>query len=608
MIHRPTFWLTTALLTCASANLAMAQDEEIFCDPENPACQAAGSGDSDDTSPEGDTEGAGDEEVFCDPENPSCASGDGAEGDAPLELKVPDEIAQPIIQSATVRGGFGTTLWVDTRMQDAEDGEAGAEDYVEWGNALDLGVEFEVRPGLDVVVQGQFRHWMAGKDDPNRPPVLLTADDVRAEYEARLGEAYVAWRTGPVSLRAGNLRTTWGATQIARPGDVFNPRDQRTFGQVGPALTDGKLPQLTAEAAYLGKRWSATALVMPFFETDRVVAFGRDSGLLTPWSPLGAQLPILGLVEQAIDPSAFDDVQPLLLGTNVPDERPRAADLGARLTATAWNTDMGLGYAYTWDRTPYVRVDPAVAELLQVIARDEELFEQFDFIRFAQRNPEIIQISRQLSMRQAAGDEILVNEYRRRHTLTADIERYIGPIGVRADVAVTPGQVFPGTDLNAVRRPSLSGALGLSYEGSNIDRPLAIQVEGFWLQPAGADSGVTRRFIPEEERGAAREATDEEEAVEEIEILIIGERLVGVGGGFQWTTPLWDLSIRLGGAWTITNGDVIVNGALTKRFGNGLGVTLGANVFEGPPLEERLTLGGLYDRNDQVFTGVDLAF
>ncbi|MEM1350289.1 MAG: DUF1302 family protein, partial [Myxococcota bacterium] len=545
------------------------------------------------------------EEVFCDPENPACRQADQREDDA-LELEIPEEIAAPAAPSATVRAGFGTTLWVDTRMQAPAQGEGGQEDYVEWGSALDLGVEVEVRPGLDVVVYGQLRHWMGGRDDPERAPILVNASGVRAEYEARLGEAYVAWRTGPWSLRAGNLKTTWGATQLVRPGDVFNPRDQRTFGQSGPAASDGKLPQLTAEVAYLGASWSATALVMPFFETDRVVAFGRDSGLLTPWSPLNAQLPLLGLAQQALDPSAFDDVQPILLGTNVPDERPRAADVGARVAATLWNTDLGLGYAYTWDRTPYVRVDPAVAALLGVLAEDELFFEEFDFIRLAQRNPQVLLLSQQLSMRQAAGEEVLVNEYRRRHTLVVDIARYIGPVGVRVDAAVTPAQVFPGADLNAVRRPSLGAALGLSYEGADLDRPLAIQLEGFWLQPAGASSAVTRRFVPEQERGAAREATQEEGVVDEAEILIIGDGLYGVSAGCSWATGWWGLRVQLGGVWTVSNGDVIANGSITKRLRNGLGITLGANVFEGPPLEERFTLGGLYDRNDQVFTALDL--
>ncbi|MEC9442925.1 MAG: hypothetical protein VYE40_17665 [Myxococcota bacterium] len=178
-----------------------------------------------------------------------------------------------------------------------------------------------------------------------------------------------------------------------------------------------------------------------------------------------------------------------------------------------------------------------------------------------------------------------------------DFARYIGPIGVRADAVFSPAQNFSTETLGTIRRPSLSGALGLSYERIDGERVFAITAEGFLVEPFSRTAGVTQFFVPEERRGE-----------EGMEAAIIGRRLYGVAGGIAWDIPVIETNLQLGGVYNISSKDVIANAALRRGVTDSVWVTLGASVFEGPAPSERLTLGGLFDINDHVYLGFDGVF
>lgn len=551
----------------ASALLA----EEIFCDPENPACQA----------PQAEPPAAESEEIFCDPENPACRAPEDPGSPAPPVFVDPGASATaPALSNLDFEVRWGTSLAVDTQW------EGGGEDRVESGSAVDATLKLELSPRFGVVMSAQLRHWMGGGG----------TQDARADYEARLGTSYLLWREGRASLRVGMLQDYWGRMRLVRPNDVVSASDQRSFGSVGPALGDGSVAQLTAELGWSTPRWSLTGIVVPFFEPDRQVLFGRDIATAGPNSPLATSFPLTGLFEQLVDPSVWEDAQGLLHSPSRPDERPRSASLGARFTATALSADLGVGYYWGWDRTPYVQVDEDAAELLRLVVQDGQVFEDLDFVAFLGRNRDALMLSNALSEKAQRGEQLFAQSYDRRHTLMLDVERYVGQVGVRADVALSPAQNFVTQQLGTIRRPSVFGALGLSHERISGERLLALTVEGFWLEPFGAQHVLTRVFVPEARRGEGEQAA------------IIGERLYGVAAGAAWDLPVWKLNLQAGGVYNISSRDVLGRAALRRELVEGAWASVGVNIFEGPAPNDRLTLGGLFDANDAVYGGVDGVF
>ena len=61
-----------------------------------------------------------------------------------------------------------------------------------------------------------------------------------------------------------------------------------------------------------------------------------------------------------LNPAIVDDVDPLLLGLNRPDEDLKNSTAGARLTGAFGPVDMGLTYVFGWDRTPRLLLDPCL--------------------------------------------------------------------------------------------------------------------------------------------------------------------------------------------------------------------------------------------------------
>ena len=601
---RQHFAITSALLVSLLALDASA--EEVFCDPENPACQSAEEEDAPEDPPEEtaspspgeDTTGAdGGELLLCDPENPACqsqeedSSGEGEDKKPRVIFNDPSGQVSAPPSNADFELTWGSALSVDTRWQ----GEG--EDIAELGGAVNAGIGMELDPTLSVELELQLRYWTGGQRREDGPNLLFNAANPRADFEVRSGISALAWRPGRFSLRAGMLQTDWSATRLVRPANVINPTDRRSFGMVGPARSDGTLSQLTAELGWTAPRWSLTGIVVPFFEPDRVVLFGRDVALAGPRSPLSSSFPLAQLLQQFIDPSVYEEAQMLLWAPTQPDERPRSASLGGRFASTVLNTDLGVSYFWGWDRTPYIELDEGAAELLSLLANDEQIFVDFNFTGFIRRNPRAGILARELSVKAENGEEVIVQEFDRRHTLMVDFARYIGPIGVRADAVFSPAQNFSTETLGTIRRPSLSGALGLSYERIEGERILALTLEGFWVEPFGRTSGVTEFFVPEERRGEEGERA-----------AIIGQRLYGVAGGVAWDIPVIETNLQLGGVYNISSRDMIANVALRRGITDSVWATLGASVFEGPPPSERLTLGGLFDINDHVYLGFDGVF
>ena len=553
--------------------------QETIFDPENPAVE-----ESDEPAEEEDQAEDSDAK-------------DTEEGEVELDEPrlEPVEEAEPQQPSdAAFLGAYATSASVDTAWEGRD------EDIVEWTNELELRLEYDMPDQNRVVVEGEFLHWMVGKQNPDEADYLLNASQGRASYEPRLGEAYALFREGSVTFRIGNLTTPWGSTDIVRPGDVINPTDLTRIDTLSSS-SDILLPQFTAELAYSESNWSVTGLIVPFFEPNDVVVFGRDIALVNPYNPvLGDQLPVLRAVEELVDPSRWDDVQSFFAATRVPDEIPENASFGARGTLTKWNTDFGIGYFYGWDRTPWLNLDEDVRELIDLAVEDGQVLQDFNLLGFAFRNPQVLPLTARISQKASDGEELFSTEYRRRHTIVADAARYVGPIGVRADVAFTPEQTLYSDTFEPLRRATVFGALGLSWERfASQDDLLAVTLEGFWLHPFDRDSAINEAFVAQNERGP-----------EDAEILLIGDDLYGAAAALRWTVPYIDADLQLGVLGTLSTEDVVATASLGRRWFSWLQTTVGVTVLEGPDPANGgpISLGGLYDHNDQITLTVDGVF
>ncbi|WP_146618352.1 hypothetical protein [Lujinxingia litoralis] len=563
------------------AGTCPAEAQEILYDPENPAFQevrepAPETPVQDEQAcgePECEAEGA---EVLVDPENPGAEVLVDPENARPAHL-----VAYPptsgAFQTTELTIHLGTGVWRDLAA-DAPD-----EDLWELSTELGLRISYEPSSRLRAVLAARASHWAA------RP----VGGPFRAYDDVALDEAYIVWRPGRLRLSIGNQRTPWGSTDITRPGDVINPSGLRSPGSGG--AFGASLPQLTAEAAYTFDAFALSAVVVPFFKPDNLALFGRDTALATRRNPfIAEELPFILLAQDLLDPSIWPQAQPLLQSANRPMATPANASVGLRVTTTLANTDLGLGGYYGWDRTPYMEMDEDLRTLLNLIAEDGQLFADFDAIGFAARNPEAIPLSQRLSARAEAGETLFRSEFRRRLTAVADLARYVGPIGVRADVAFSPRRVFYTTTMAPVIRASVFSALGLSYERLLAgERVLALTLEGFWLHPFAADGALSRALVPREQAGDADD-----------ELLIFEGGYYGVAGALNWGTGLWKIDVQAGAMLSIAPGDVIGQLALERPFARGMRARLSANLFYGPDPAERLTLGGLWSANDQVALSV----
>ncbi|MFN3198370.1 MAG: hypothetical protein ACE366_08145 [Bradymonadia bacterium] len=252
------------------------------------------------------------------------------------------ELAPPTQSNTSFRGQWQSRVLGD--LQEDREGE----DVIEVRNQLELELTSEINPKLTAVVGGRITH-------ESRAPHWDFAE-ARALGEAELREGYLAWQSGPLRLTGGHQTIRWGSTEANSPNDVLAPIDLRQGLQ--PGLQTPALPQVAAQAIYTfddAGRISAEMVVLPFFTPHRVDLFGRDTAPV----PSGSPFVLLASGLRASTPrSVQEDVQPLLVAFNPPDEHLGNASGGARLSLRGSGWDLNFNSAYLWDRTPAIRISP----------------------------------------------------------------------------------------------------------------------------------------------------------------------------------------------------------------------------------------------------------
>lgn len=484
--------------------------------------------------------------------------------------------------STSVSASYGATLAVDTAWQNQR------EDIVEWTARTDLRLSADFGDNWRAVVAGELHHWTAARQNSDGPTLLINGDDPRAALRADLRESYVQRRADTWTFRAGHLITNWGSTSLVQPSNVVNPSDLTDIAGATTGASSVR-PQPAVEATWQRPNWSLQGVVVPFFVPNRVAVIGRDTAVANPNNPaVSDQFPIFDVLDGALDPSLYDEAQPLLSATAIPDERPKNASAGLRFSGTFANTDLGASYFFGWDRTPFLEVDEDVRELTRLVVADGQVLQDYDFQAFLGRNPEGFELIDSISQSAESGETLVSSTYRRRHTLGVDAARYFGPIGVRADVAFTPAKTFLTDDLASVRRPMIFGALGLSYERLTGSRTLAVNLEPFIMRPLPGDSAVTDAFVADGEQGQGAD------------LLLTDDLLAGTALAVQWELPLWSLTADFAGYGTFTNRDVVASLGLTQQFSPALQTGLRGVLYAGPDPADDLSVGGLYDQNDQL--------
>lgn len=558
------FFVSVLSLFLTLAYPALAQ-ESIF-DPENPGVETDNEG----------QDSSGEFESIFDPENSSDPV-DVPSTPAPTASVFE---SQAFIPRSWFTGSYLGRFFADTGFEGQE------EDIFLLENRLGLRAKIDFSDAWVAVIEGRLAHRYWGEQNPDGLDLFVNGEHYQGVFEPSLRDAYLSGRFGHFFLTIGNQSIVWGAGTLTQPADVINPLDYRGGPFDMPA--EQRVPIFAVESTYVVDMLSLSAVVVPFFVPHRLDVFGTDFAFFNSSGGLGSGFPLFGLLEELINPSIQAAVQSNLVATEFPEALPENVSAGARILSSYGGVDLGLGYFYGWDRTPFFEIDEDLATLMSVVSADEQFFRDFDYTSMALRNTGFLDIQQAVVDKAAAGEILLRSQYRRRHTVEMDLVTYLGQLGVRLETAFTAKRTTYLDGMEARRFPVLNNALAFSYERSDS---LTLHVEGFWVHTFNVPNDRKILLSGTDYYGAAldfRLGLAEFDALDDTE---------------------WEkLSFRFSGIAGLSGGDFILSPAAKWAFSDALALSIGAMVFIGPSLDEELTLGGLFDQNDQAYISVDAAF
>ena len=565
-----------------------AEAQESIFDPENPAVSPSPSARDTESGPEnifdpenegvgseeGDPDGSGGFESIFDPEN----------ADDPLETHASPEPSsfqtQGFFSRSWFTGSYLGRFYADTGFEGQE------EDIFLLDNRLSLRAKIDFSADWTAVIEGRLEHRFWGEQNPDGVDLFVNGEHYQGVFEPSLRDAYLSGRFGNLFLTIGNQSIVWGAGTLTQPSDVINPLDYRGGPLDSPA--EQRVPIFAVESTLVIDRLSLTAVLVPFFVPHRFDVFGTDFAFFTSEGGLGSGFPLFGLLEELVNPSIQPAVQANLVATEFPEAIPENMSGGARVTSNYGGVDLGVGYFFGWDRTPFFELDEDLGALLTLVAGDEQFFRDFDFMSMALRHTEFLDLQQAVVDKAAAGETLLRSRYRRRHTVEVDFVTYFGQLGVRVESALTPKRTIYLDGMEARRFPVLNNALALSYERSDS---LMVHVEGFWVHTFNVPENREILLTGVDYYGAAL-------------VFMLGLDEFSGLNDTEWE----NLSFRFAGIAGISGGDFILYPSATWSFSDAASLSAGAMVFMGPSLDEEITLGGLYDQNDQAYISVDAAF
>lgn len=385
-------------------------------------------------------------------------------------------------------------------------------------------------------------------------------------------EAFVRWRSGPISVRAGNLVFAWGSSDLIAPSDVLNPLDLRRGGL---GLAEGvKIPILAGEVVASLGPLTLRGVAAPFFTPSRFFLVGWDYALANGAIPGSPSVNLDGLVGRP----TVDHLGDQVVLTDRPPDRPDSATLAARATLHLGDLDVSATAVHGWDALPRVILDPdllIVLEALGASARGQEESPLSD--------PEVVDALVRVERAVDRGQTLFKGSYARRNLIGVDATWALDPIVLKVDVAYTFGRTLYTQGFRPITLPWLNAVLGAEY------------VRGEDLQITAELFALTILDIPSNQRLLYFEAmTPPPSSGPE------GRRTISVPGAaaaVRYALLDGDLALQLAVAHTFTRGDWVLLPRVAWRVAAGHELSLGAVWIEG----HSDGYGGVYGNTDQVF-------
>ena len=482
-----------------------------------------------------------------------------------------EEDSTPIVPSFEQRVLFRGALTNEAALDLAFEGED--ERIFRSFHRLFLGAEVEVSESIRAMISGRTTWWMWAKKDGVE----------RYEFEPELRDTYLHWDAPAVVNGTIGLQTwSWGASEFFPTADVLNPRDLRTGPSSG--LETPKIPSFgltlgrsLGDSVHLEVAW------LPFYEEDRRSVMATDYGLMGPGSEGDASMLPPGFDELlgGLNPSIVDDVDPLLLGLNRPDEDLLNSTVGTRLTGAFGALDAGLTYVFGWDRTPRLLLDPCLPTVGALLGGDIAP-EDLDTAALAGLllgsgepitspdgtcTPEVLLESMFAGELDLLG--LLQTRTVRQHTIGGDLVFPVGDLMARLESSWSPQRVFYGTDLSSIRKPFISTTLGFTYA---YETTLTVSAEVNHGHILDLDEGQELFLMAQDQ---------------------IQTGMVIIGRFMEYDA----LELQLAGLYGVTLEDWVVMPSVGYRFVDGYLLQLGARLLGG----EDNSPGSLYDANDEAY-------
>ncbi|MBX3228225.1 MAG: hypothetical protein KIT84_26630 [Labilithrix sp.] len=265
--------------------------------------------------------------------------------------------------------------------------------------------------------------------------------------EPVLREAYLGFYSERVDVRLGQQRIVWGNADGVAPNDVLNARDTRNRMQLDAEMV--AIPTLAARADFDIGVAVLGLVAQPFFFPDRASFYGANWSLVQPDAPLHVRR-FFGTYGDGKDPGEVEAALVRFRQQNLFD----GASLGASMRMHFASFDTSLYYHYGRDRSPYVYLDPQIAQQFnQARSPENPTGEEFEAIYAGAKRAS------------ASYGGPFVSTSVRRHHVGMDMSTTAGPLVLRLDAAFDTAMTFYTRDnLNSIAKPTAQAVAGVEYQ------------------------------------------------------------------------------------------------------------------------------------------------
>lgn len=356
-----------------------------------------------------------------------------------------------------------------------------------------------------------------------------------------LGQAYVHWDIGSVSLRAGKQVFTWGKLDNLTILDRLNPQDYRYF--ILDNRQDRKLPVYALAVTWHGSDWNIEAVYEPVFRPSRLRYFGSD------WALFGHLK--TAVAEAGYDTSVASRVSGLdiLPQDTINEDSTRCAQGALRITGRVAGIDAGLYYMSMYNSIAALR-ERAPAGVIT---------KEFLYVPNGTNLNALMQSS-------LAEEQLRIEaQYQRSAIAGIDAETVMGAWGVRAEAAWLARQPFVRRDFSYISKDMISTGLGVDRM---FDNGLYCNVQGLY------DYVVSYQDMFAQERSSTQ--------------MFARVRKEYAQGRIVYT---------LEGSYNFARGDWMSNPYISYELAPAMHIGAGAFIFDGKPE----TLFGRFNAQDTAY-------